>query len=47
MEYSDMSVTMNVHTRISFADAEEELCKLEEFGKARAEIEEKNERLML
>ncbi len=46
MGYSDISVTMNVYTHISFDDAEEELRKLEEFRKAQAEIEKKNEKPM-
>ena len=44
MGHSDISVTMNVYTHISFDDAEEELRKLEEFRKAQAEIEKKNEK---
>ena len=44
--HSDISVTMNVYTHISFDDAEEELRKLEEFRKAQAEIEKKNEKPM-
>lgn len=46
MGHSDISVTMNVYTHISFDDAEEELRKLEEFRKAQAEIEKKNEKPM-
>ena len=46
MRHSDISVTMNVYTHISFDDAEEELRKLEEFRKAQAEIEKKNEKPM-
>ena len=46
MGHSDISVTMNVYTHISFDDAEEELRKLEEFRKAQAEIERKNEKPM-
>ncbi len=46
MGHSDISVTMNVCTHISFDDAEEELRKLEEFRKAQAEIEKKNEKPM-
>lgn len=46
MGHSDISVTMNVCTHISFDDAEEELHKLEEFRKAQAEIEKKNEKPM-
>ena len=39
MVHSDISFTINVHTHISFDDAEKELSKLEEFRKALAEIE--------
>ena len=39
----DISVTMNVYTHISFDDAEEELKRMEEFGKAQAEIKKKND----
>ena len=39
MGHSDISVTMNVYTHISFDDAEEELKRVEEFRKAQAEIE--------
>ena len=46
MGHSDISVTMNVYTHIGFDDAEEELRKLEEFSKAQAEIEKKNEKQM-
>lgn len=46
MGHSDISVTMNVYTHISFDDAEEEFRKLEEFRKAQAEIEKKNEKPM-
>ena len=46
MGHSDISVTMNVYTHISFDDAEEELRKLEEFRKEQAEIEKKNEKPM-
>lgn len=46
MGHSDISVTMNVYTHINFDDAEEELRKLEEFRKAQAEIEKKNEKPM-
>ena len=42
MGHSDISVTMNVYTHISFDDAEEELKRMEEFQKAQAEIEKKN-----
>lgn len=37
------SVTMNVYTHIGFDDAEEELKRMEEFRKAQAEIEKKND----
>ena len=43
---SDISVTMNVYTHIGFDDAEEELKRMEEFRKAQAEIEKKNEKPM-
>ena len=46
MGHSDISVTMNVYTHISFDDAEEELKRMEEFRKAQAEIEKKNENPM-
>ena len=39
MGHSDISVTMDVYTHISFDDAEEELKKMEEFRKAQAEVE--------
>lgn len=42
IRYSNISVTMNVYTHISFDDAEEELKRLEAFRKAQAEIEKKN-----
>ena len=38
-----IGVTMNVYTHISFDDAEEELKRMEEFRKAQAEIEKKND----
>ena len=44
--HSDISVTMNVYTHIRFDDAEEELKRMEEFWKAQAEIEKKNEKPM-
>lgn len=44
MGHSDISVTMNVYTHIGFDDAEEELKRMEEFRKAQAEIEKKNEK---
>ena len=43
MRYSDISVTMNVYTHISFDNAEEELKRMEEFRKAQAEIEKKSD----
>ena len=46
MGHSDVSVTMNVYTHIGFDDAEEELKRMEEFRKAQAEIEKKNEKPM-
>lgn len=46
MEHSDISVTMNVYTHIGFDDAEEELKRMEEFRKAQAEVEQKNEKPM-
>ena len=46
MGHSDISVTMNVYTHYSFDDAEEELKRLEEFRKAQAEVEKKNEKPM-
>lgn len=46
MGHSDISVTMNVYTYIGFDDAEEEIKRMEEFWKAQAEIEKKNEKLM-
>ena len=41
--HSDISVTMNVYTHIGFDDAEEELKRMEEFRKAQAETEKKND----
>ena len=41
-----LSVTMNVFTHIGFDDAEEELKRMEEFRRAQAEIEKKNEKPM-
>ncbi len=46
MGHSDISVTMNVYTHFSFDDAEDELKRMEEFRKAQAEIEKKNEKPM-
>ena len=46
MGHSDISVTMNVYTHIGFDDAEEELKRIEEFRKARAEVEQKMEKPM-
>lgn len=44
--HSDISVTMNVYTHFGFDDAEEELKRMEEFRKAQAEVEKKNEKPM-
>lgn len=41
--YSDISITMNVYTHISFDDAEEELNRMEEFRKTQVEIDKKND----
>ena len=41
-----VSVTMNVYTHIGFDDAEEELKRMEEFRKAQAEVEKKDEKPM-
>ena len=46
MGHSDISVTMNVYTHIGFDDAEEELKRMEEFRKAKAEVEQKKEKPM-
>ena len=46
MGHSDISVTMNVYTHNGFDDAEEELNRMEEFRKAQAEVEQKNENPM-
>ena len=43
MGHSDISVTMNVYTHISFDDAEEELRRMEEFRKAQAEVDKRKE----
>ena len=43
MGHSDISVTMNVYTHIGLDDAEKELRRMEEFQKAQAEIEKKND----
>lgn len=43
MGHSDISVTMNVYTHISFDDAEEKLKRMEEFRKAQAEIDKGKE----
>ena len=40
---SAISVTMNVYTHIGFDDAEKELKRMEEFQKAQAEIDKKND----
>ncbi len=46
MGHSDISVIMNVYTHIGFDDAEEELKRMEEFRKAQAEVEKKDEKPM-
>ena len=46
MGHLDISVTMNVYTHIGFDDAEEELKRMEEFLKAQADVEKKNEKPM-
>jgi hypothetical protein len=46
MGHSDISVIMNVYTHIGFDDAEEELKRMEEFRRAQAEVEKKNEKMM-
>ena len=46
MGHSDISVTMNVYMHIGFDDAEEELKRMEEFGEAQAEVEQKKEKPM-
>ena len=43
MGHSDISVTMNVYTHVGLDDAEEELRRMEEFRKAQAEVEKKND----
>ena len=43
MGHSDISVTMNVYTHISFDDAEEELRRMEEFRKVQAEVDKGKE----
>lgn len=43
MGHSDISVTMNVYAHVGLDDAEEELKRMEEFQKAQAEIEKKND----
>lgn len=43
MGHSDISVTMNVYTHIGLDDAEKELGRMEEFQKAQAEVEKKND----
>jgi len=43
IECSDISVTMNMNMHISFDDAEEELKRMEEFRKAQAEIDKRND----
>lgn len=44
MGHSDISVTMNVYSHIGFDDAEDEMKRMEEFKKAQAEIEKRNEK---
>lgn len=44
--YDIKEVSMNVYTHIGFDDAEEELKRIEEFRKARAEVEQKKEKPM-
>ena len=44
---SDISVTMNVYTNIGLDDAEKELRRMEEFQKAQAEVEKKNDAKMV
>ena len=41
--FRELRVTMNVYTHIGFDDAEKELKRMEEFRKAQAEIEKKND----
>lgn len=43
MGHSDISVTLNVYTHISFDDAEKELKRMEEFRRVQTEIEKKND----
>ena len=43
MGHLDISVTMNVYMHIGFDDAEVELKRMEEFRKAQAEVEKKND----
>ena len=43
MGHSDISVTMNVYTHISFDDTEEELRRMEEFRKAQVEVDKGKE----
>lgn len=43
MVHFDISVTMNVYMHIGLDDAEEELRRMEEFQKAQAESEKKND----
>lgn len=42
--HSDISVTMSVYTHIGFDDAEKELKRIDEFRKAQAEVEQKEEK---
>lgn len=46
MGHSDIGVTMNTYTHLRLEDAKDEMIRMEEFQKARAEIEQKNEKTM-
>ena len=39
MEHSDISVTMNVYTHLSFDDSKDEMVRLEELNAAKKEVE--------
>ena len=43
MGHSDIGVTLNTYTHLGLEDAEDELKRMEEFRKAQAEIEKKND----
>lgn len=43
MGHSDISLTFHVYTHLNFDNAEEELKRMEEFRKAQAEAEKKND----